>query len=375
MLTRNRTARSWVPQFFRFIFVFVCCIGPAVALERVSLQLRWMHQFQFAGYYAALHQGFYREAGLEVTLKEGGPGVDPVSDVLAGQADFGVSNSSLVIKYLNGNPVLLLGPIFQHSPNILLMRGRVENPSELVAAGRVALMGGIQDVELKAMFLNEGIALEKVDFVADRQHLADLIAGQVVALYAYLSNEPFELEQKGIAYSVLKPQTYGMDFYGDALFTRQALDQERPEVVAAFRAASIRGWEYALEHPDEIIDLILARYNTQGKSRAHLQFEAKTLKSLINPELIQIGHSDLRALWRGQGRQGTGGLFLQPEPPSRSHLALLLSAGGDGGGRRRGQHRRLHSAHQSVFAAQPNAIERSPRGAAGKRSAFPHAGR
>ncbi len=268
-------------------------LGSASAASTpLTLQLRWLHQFQFAGYYAALHQGFYREAGLEVTLKEGGPGVDPVSDVLAGQADFGVSNSSLVIEYLNGNPVLLLGPIFQHSPNILLMRGRVENPSELVAAGRVALMGGIQDVELKAMFLNEGIALEKVDFVADRQHLADLIAGQVVALYAYLSNEPFELEQKGIAYSVLKPQTYGMDFYGDALFTRQALDQERPEVVAAFRAASIRGWEYALEHPDEIIDLILARYNTQGKSRAHLQFEAKTLKSLINPELIQIGHSN-----------------------------------------------------------------------------------
>ncbi|MBS1225227.1 MAG: Diguanylate cyclase with sensor, partial [Proteobacteria bacterium] len=144
----------------------------------------------------------------------------------------------------------------------------------------------------KAMFLNEGIPLEKLQFVADQHHLSDFIGGQVTGLYAYLSNEPFALQQQGIAYSLLKPQTYGMDFYGDALFTRQALAQERPEVVAAFRAASIRGWEYALEHPDEIIDLILAHYNTQGKDKAHLQFEARSLDSLIRPKLIQIGHSN-----------------------------------------------------------------------------------
>ena len=258
----------------------------------VTLQLRWLHQFQFAGYYAAMHKGFYQDAGLDVTIRQGGPGVDPVGDILAAKADFGVSNSSLVIDYLNGKPVLLLGPIFQHSPSILLMRGRVERPVDLVGAGPVALMGGDQDVELKAMFLNEGIPLERLQFVPDDRHLDDLIEGRIAALYAYLSNEPFTLEQKGISYSLLKPQTYGMDFYGDALFTRQSLEKARPDVVAAFREASIRGWNYALTHPDEIIDLIFERYNTQGKSRVHLLFEAKTLKNLINPDVIQIGHSN-----------------------------------------------------------------------------------
>lgn len=284
----------WCKPTLGWLVVVLLFQAAAVSAANipVTLQLRWLHQFQFAGYYAAMHKGFYREAGLDVTIRQGGPGVDPVGDVLAGKADFGVSNSSLVIDYLNGKPVLLLGPIFQHSPSILLMRGRVERPVDLAGAGPVALMGGDQDVELKAMFLNEGIPLEKMQFVPDDRHLDDLIEGRVAALYAYLSNEPFTLEQKGIPYSVLRPQTYGMDFYGDALFTRQSLEEARPGVVAAFREASIRGWGYALAHPDEIIELILERYNTQNKSRAHLLFEARTLNNLINPDVIQIGHSN-----------------------------------------------------------------------------------
>jgi ABC-type nitrate/sulfonate/bicarbonate transport system substrate-binding protein len=61
---------------------------PAVALEAVSLQLKWKHQFQFAGYYQALAQGFYRDAGLDVTIREGGPGIDVSEAVAGGKADF-----------------------------------------------------------------------------------------------------------------------------------------------------------------------------------------------------------------------------------------------------------------------------------------------
>ena len=58
----------------------------------VTLQLNWLHQFEFAGYYAALHQGYYKEAGLVVTLKEGSPSISPIDEVTQGRADFGVSS-------------------------------------------------------------------------------------------------------------------------------------------------------------------------------------------------------------------------------------------------------------------------------------------
>ena len=85
-------------RLFRFYLLALCCLSlPARALEPVSLELRWFHQFQFAGYYAALEKGFYREAGLEVTLKEGGPEANPVRGVLSGRSEFGIALSSLVL--------------------------------------------------------------------------------------------------------------------------------------------------------------------------------------------------------------------------------------------------------------------------------------
>ena len=70
--------------------ISLCTLGtasPASALEHVTLQLKWMHQFQFAGYYAAVQQGYYRDAGLNVTIKPATSGTDPVLEVLKGKAD------------------------------------------------------------------------------------------------------------------------------------------------------------------------------------------------------------------------------------------------------------------------------------------------
>lgn len=72
-------------------------LSPALAATPVTLQLKWTHNFQFAGYYAALEKGYYREAGLEVRLKEAQPGLDVPAQVVSGQADFGVGTSSLLL--------------------------------------------------------------------------------------------------------------------------------------------------------------------------------------------------------------------------------------------------------------------------------------
>ncbi len=78
--------------------------GPA--LEPVSLQLKWFHQFQFAGYYAAKEQGYYAEEGLDVDIRERPVGADFVGRILVGQADFGIGDSGIVANYANGQPIL-----------------------------------------------------------------------------------------------------------------------------------------------------------------------------------------------------------------------------------------------------------------------------
>ena len=258
----------------------------------VTIQLRWYHQFQFAGYYAALEKGFYADAGLDVHLLEGGIGIDPVTEVLSGKADFGILTSGLVLDFMHNKPVLLLASIFQHSPNVLLCAKDIHYPSDLVGK-RTVFMGGDGDVELKSIFINEGISLDKLRVEPDKHHLQDLIDGHIDALYAYASNEPFSLKEKEIPYTLFKPEDYGMDFYGDVLFTNTQLQKIKPEMVKSFRLATIKGWYYALEHSEEIVDLILKKYNSQHKSKAHLLYEAQTLGKLIASDVISIGHSNI----------------------------------------------------------------------------------
>ena len=100
----------------RRLIVSVCLAlaasHPAAALDAVSLQLKWKHQFQFAGYYQALEQGFYRDAGLDVSIREGGPGIDVAQTVASGKSDFGVCSASVLREWSRGRRLVVLAAIF-----------------------------------------------------------------------------------------------------------------------------------------------------------------------------------------------------------------------------------------------------------------------
>ncbi len=259
-------------------------------LQLIDFQLRWKHQFQFAGYYAAIAQGFYREEGLQVRLHEGAPGVTPVEEVLSGRAQYAESNSELLYERLHGKPLVALAAIFQHSPSVLLARADtgIRSAHDLLGK-RVMLMSAQTDADFLAMFRSEGMDTANIQLQPSSYAIEDLASGKVDAFNSYLTNEPYLLQQLGIDYVVISPSTYGIDFYSDILFTSEQELTEHPERVAAFRRATLRGWHYAMDNPEEIIDLLLSQYQVP-KSRAHLQFEAQVMRSLILPDLVEIGH-------------------------------------------------------------------------------------
>ncbi|QNM92739.1 ABC transporter substrate-binding protein [Aliarcobacter cryaerophilus] len=280
----------------RLILIFLIFVSALEAKKDIKVQLRWKHQFQFAGYYMALHKGFYEDVNLNVKLLEGDEKIDVVKTVLSKKADFGISNSSLILDYMKGLDVLNLGAIFQHSPNILLTTKDFKSPVDLARDGKIALMGGDQDIELKAMFSKEGIDLSKVKFVTNENYFENFIEGKIEAINSYISNEPFVLNQKGLDFKIIDPRDYGLDFYGDTLFTSKLFYNNNYETVSAFRTATLKGWDYALENIEESVDVILKYYNTQNKSKEALIYEANTLKKLINNDLVEIGHIN-RGRW------------------------------------------------------------------------------
>ncbi len=264
--------------------------GPAGAADAVRLQLAWKHQFQFAGYYAALHKGFYRAAGLDVTILEGGRGRFAREEVLAGRADFGVAGAELLLQRAEGSPFVVLAAIFQHSASILLTRADagISHPQDLIGR-RMMLLPGNKDADILAIFQNEGIPLDRIERVDQTYNLDDLISGRVDSVSAYLTNEPWLMQKAGVAPGVILPQTYGVDFYSDCLFTTERQIADHPDRVARFRAACLAGWEYAMDHPEEIIDLLINEYRLL-KSREHLRYEAQAMSGLIFPKLVEMGH-------------------------------------------------------------------------------------
>lgn len=257
------------------------------APERVVLQLKWKHQFQFAGYYAAAAKGYYRDAGFDVNIRELQSGRDPVDSVLDGQADYGVGASELALQRGLGRPVVVLAVILQHSPLVLIARGG--NAKSLHELGGKRVMVLPQETELYAYLQREGLPRHSITEVPHSFDIDDLVRGRVDALSGYSTDEPFLLKRMGVAHSVFSPRASGIDFYGDTLFTSNRLLERSPGRVAAFREASLRGWQYAMDHPEEIADLILARYSKRH-SREHLLFEAEEMRRLMQPQLIRIGY-------------------------------------------------------------------------------------
>ncbi len=295
------------------LFFIALSLGPAHALERVVLQLNWKHQFQFAGYYAAIEKGYFRDAGFEVSLRELGQEQDPVQTVLGGEADFGVAASELALHRAKGKPVVALAAIVQNSPLVLLVNRRKITSIDALNGGRIMLAS--HETELFAYLRREGIA--NYTAVAHSFDPKDLITGRVDALSAYLTDEPYVLRQAGFPYLALNPSAAGINFYGDTLFTSEARARGSATRVRAFRAAAIQGWTYAMAHPDEIAELILKKYSTRH-TREHLLFEANELKRLMQPELVEIGQQSA-ARWQ-QIAQTYAELDMLPEKYSIAGL-------------------------------------------------------
>ena len=220
---------------------------------------------------------------------EASEGVDPIGEVLAGRAQYGVGASELALRRGQGQPLVVLAVVLQHSPLELLARGGRAQSVHDLAGKRIMLMP--HETELYAFLAREGLARSLIVEVPHSFDPGDLIKGKVDAVSGYSTDEPFLLRRANLPYTALSPRTSGIDFYGDSLFTTEAQVRKDRARADAFRRASLQGWEYAMSNTGELADLIRSRYSRRH-SREHLLFEAEELRRLMQPELVQLGHSN-----------------------------------------------------------------------------------
>ncbi|HEX3952099.1 MAG TPA: ABC transporter substrate-binding protein [Stellaceae bacterium] len=278
--------------------------NAASTTDKLVLQLHGPAQFEFAGYYAALWKGFYRDAGLTVEIVPGGgrgqTPTDAVREVTEGRAQFATGNADLVVRTAQGLPLLLLAPIFQESSATVYYRADADFPSPgaLVKArlGRLPV-SNILDIELSTALQAEGVDAGKLRTVAlePGQTASALAARQVDAAMGSAWELPWQAREKNLTLKSFNPADYRVEYYGDTLFTLRRFADAEPQKVYSFRAATLKGWEYALQHPDEIAAQMVAELPRPpgiADPTGFARFQEDVAQRLARYPEVTLGHSN-----------------------------------------------------------------------------------
>ncbi len=282
-------------KLFILLFTFqIQLLADKGDFEKVTLQLQWLHQFQFAGYYVAKEKNFYKNVGLKVNIKEFGHGINPVDVVISNKATYGTGRSSLIIDKSNGKPIHLLAAIFQSSPLVLMAspKSGIKTIKDLKGKSIMLTPDESTTVSINAMLSSQGVSINDMTQLKHTFDVENLINGTTDISTAYLSAQPYKLIKAGIKPIIFDPKDYGFDFYNDALFTSSYEVTNHPNRVKRFKEASLKGWKYAFDNIEETVDLILKKYNTQNKTKDELIFEANKLKELAYYKVDEIGKID-----------------------------------------------------------------------------------
>ncbi len=257
-------------------------------LDHVSVQFEWLYQFQYAGFIAAKEKGFYQQAGLDVELREYQPGINVAQQVDRRAVNYGTHNSLLIFDGEQLKPAVMLASYFQHSPLVFVSHSSIKHPSDILGK---RLMGTTDEL------MHSGLALLLNHFSIDQQNttliehsfnIEDFVEGKVDVMSAFRSNQLYELDRQNIEYNIIDPADYG--FYTTAVNLYASPDEvlEHPERTRRFVEATNRGWEYALRHSDELIEIIHQKYSKR-KSVEALKFEAKVTRKMMLADLFPIG--------------------------------------------------------------------------------------
>jgi NitT/TauT family transport system substrate-binding protein len=301
-------------------------------LELVTLQLNWNPNAEHAPYYLGKQLGFYAEEGIDVEIRPGQGSSTAVKLVGTGDSDFGVAVADAVtVGRAQGVPVVSTAVLLQESPTVLVSfteKGIVQ-PSDL-AGKRVAVntQSTVHAYWLAFLDVNEIDRSQITEVNVSGASLPLLIADQVDATGALLTNEVVTLLDEGFELNIINYGEYGVKSYGQVLFTSDAFATENPDLTGRFTAATLRSWEYSLEHVDEAVAAL-------AEAVPETDVELETAKWTPIKELvlgseggdIQFGQQTLEGWQETYDTFEAGGLIDEPFDPQTLFTNDFLPAG------------------------------------------------
>jgi NitT/TauT family transport system substrate-binding protein len=266
-------------------------------LTKITVQLAWTHNAQFAGMYAAEQKGYYSAEGLAVTLLELPAGADPIDVVLSGKAQFGVAAAdSMLIEQAQGKALRAIAVIFRRSPRVYvsLAGSGIARPQDMV--GKTISVNSPGHAQFEALMSITGIQPDQYTLVNSSSDLSTFYSGQVQVRSVYLTNEVLAMRAAGYALNIIYPDDYGIHNYGDTLVASDTLIASQPDLVERFVRATLKGWTYAVENSTEMGTLV-QKYNSSANPSLESEKMAASIP-LVNTGEDHIGWMK-PAIWAG----------------------------------------------------------------------------
>ena len=269
-------------------------------LKKITIQLSWFNQFQFAGYYMAKEKGFYEELGLDVEIKPFEFGIDIPKNINDGKIDFAVGRETLILEKVKNPNIVALYALFQSTPLILMStkESGINNINDFSNKKIMTTIDDASEVSLKAMITSNKVKLENLTFLKHTHNIDDLINKNTDVISAYISKTPYTLQKKGVEFNIFDPKKYGFDMYSDLLYTNQDLIDNDLNTVLSFKKASLKGWEYAYSNIEESAEVILKKYNSEKLEKDELVYEGNELKKLSYFKTVKLGEINKDKLQR-----------------------------------------------------------------------------
>jgi NitT/TauT family transport system substrate-binding protein len=260
----------------------------------VTVRLKWFNQAQFAGFYVAQQNGYYKAAGLDVNIQPGGPDFPAVQMVTGGNEQFGVTGADqILIARSKGVPVVALAVIYRRNPFVLfsLAKSGIKTPADFAGKTIGVKIGGNEELIYRAVLAKAGIDTTKLTEMPVKFDITPLLTGTVDVWPGYLINEVLAAKEKGFDVNVIYPADFGIDLYADTLFTTEKMLKEKPEVVRNFVAATLKGWDAAIAAPEDAAK-ITVKFGGDKLTYDHELAMMKASLPLLKPDNKPVGFMD-----------------------------------------------------------------------------------
>jgi ABC-type nitrate/sulfonate/bicarbonate transport system substrate-binding protein len=277
----------------------VGCTASKPKPDKVTIQFNWDHTVEWAGFYAAKQQGYYANENLEVNLIAAEK--DPVDEVVSGQIEFGtITGTGLVIARSQNKPIVAVAALLRRSPRVVmaLASSGIATPKDLVGkkVGMTDLDTG-WGAQFLTMLKQAGVDQKQIQFVPITEYgVAPLVRGEMDAIYnVWSTNEAIAAQLEGQKVNLIFLSDYDVLEYPDPLFTSEKVIQERPGVVERFVRATLKGCQYAVEHPTQAAQLAL-----EYDKKLDLRLQTASMQAyvpLIDTGDAPIGTMD-KATWQ-----------------------------------------------------------------------------